>query len=118
MNHGEGRERCFEVFWCSVSGQKYIFQVNSMKHYANHMLEVTFFSEHSALSVSAWEEVKAISAVQIQSQTRHALPCSSADGNKTGSCIQADLFGVAEERTKLTYWHDFRALIPYVHSPL
>lgn len=52
-----------EVFWCSVSGQKYIFKVNFMKHYANHMLEVTFFSEHSALSVSAWEEVKAISVV-------------------------------------------------------
>lgn len=52
-----------EVFWCSVSGQKYIFKVNFMKHYANHMLEVTFFHEHSALSVSDWEEVKAISAI-------------------------------------------------------
>lgn len=93
-----------EAFWCSVSGQKYIFQINFLKHYANHMLEVTFFSEHSALSVCAWKEVKAISAVQIQSQTRHALPCSSADGNsQTGSCVQADLFGVAEERTKLIY---------------
>lgn len=52
-----------EVFWCSVSGQKYIFKVNFMKRYANHMLEVTFFHEHSALSVSDWEEVKAISAI-------------------------------------------------------
>lgn len=51
-----------EVFQCSVSGQKYIFKVDFMKHYANHMLEVAFFSERSTLSVYVWEEVKAISA--------------------------------------------------------
>lgn len=44
-----------------------------MKHYANYMLEVTFFREHSALSVSAWEEVKAISAVR--SKARQDMPC-------------------------------------------
>lgn len=39
-----------EVFWCSVFSQKYIFKVDFMKQYANHMLEVAFFSEHSTLS--------------------------------------------------------------------
>lgn len=52
-----------EVFWCSVSGQKYIFKVNFMKCYANHMLEAAFSSEHNTLCVCVWEEVKAISAV-------------------------------------------------------
>lgn len=38
-----------EVFWCSVAGQKYIFNVDFLKHCAKHMMKVAFFSIHRTL---------------------------------------------------------------------